>query len=54
VAAVPLFLAEGLLLAPLRKLAAERGWQMAEPLAERAADLVRKRYQTAYAQARVR
>ncbi|HEU4907852.1 MAG TPA: sirohydrochlorin chelatase [Propionibacteriaceae bacterium] len=44
VAAVPLFLAEGLLLAPLRKLAAERGWQMAEPLGERAADLVRKRY----------
>ena len=48
VAAVPLFLAEGLLLAPLRKLAAERGWQMAEPLAERAADLVRKRYEAAY------
>jgi sirohydrochlorin cobaltochelatase len=52
VAAVPLFLAEGLLLAPLRKLAAERGWQMAEPLAERAAGLVRKRYDAA--QARVR
>ena len=46
IAAVPLFLAEGLLLAPLRKLAAERGWQMAEPLAERAADLVRKRYES--------
>jgi sirohydrochlorin cobaltochelatase len=54
VAAVPLFLAEGLLLAPLRKLAAERGWQMAEPLAERAADLVRKRYDAAHARARVR
>jgi len=52
VAAVPLFLAEGLLLAPLRKLAAERGWQMAEPLGERAADLVQKRYDAA--QARVR
>ena len=52
VAAVPLFLAEGLLLVPLRKLAAERGWQMAEPLGERAADLVRKRYDAA--QARVR
>ena len=44
IAAVPLFLAEGLLLAPVRKLAAERGWQMAEPLGERAADLVRRRY----------
>jgi sirohydrochlorin ferrochelatase len=47
IAAVPLFLAEGLLLAPLRKLAAERGWKMAEPLGERAADLVRKRYDSA-------
>jgi sirohydrochlorin cobaltochelatase len=46
IAAVPLFLAEGLLLAPLRKLASERGWQMTEPLAERAADLVRKRYES--------
>jgi sirohydrochlorin cobaltochelatase len=54
VAAVPLFLAEGLLLAPLRKLATERGWQMAEPLAERASDLVRKRYEAAHVQARVR
>jgi sirohydrochlorin cobaltochelatase len=52
VAVVPLFLAEGLLLAPIRKLAVERGWQMAEPLAERAADLVQKRYDAA--QARVR
>jgi len=44
VAAVPLFLAEGLLLGPLRTLASERGWQLAEPLGERAADLVLKRY----------
>jgi sirohydrochlorin cobaltochelatase len=50
VAAVPLFLAEGLLLAPLRMLASERGWQIAEPLGERAADLVRQRYQSASAQ----
>ena len=49
-AALPLFLADGLLLAPLRTLASQRGWQMAEPLAERAADLVRKRYDTACAQ----
>jgi sirohydrochlorin ferrochelatase len=53
IAAVPLFLAEGLLLAPLRKLAAERGWQVAEPLGERAADLVRKRYETASARNQV-
>jgi sirohydrochlorin ferrochelatase len=48
VAIVPLFLSEGLLLSPLRTLAAERGWQMAEPLGERAADLVRQRYDSAY------
>jgi len=54
VAALPLFLADGLLLAPLRTLASEHGWQMAEPLAERAAELVRKRYQTAYQQAHLR
>jgi sirohydrochlorin cobaltochelatase len=53
VAVLPLFLAEGLLLAPVRTLASERGWQMAEPLGERAADLVLKRYNAAYAQARV-
>jgi sirohydrochlorin cobaltochelatase len=50
IAALPLFLADGLLLAPLRTLASQRGWQMAEPLAERTADLVRKRYDTACAQ----
>jgi sirohydrochlorin cobaltochelatase len=54
VAALPLFLADGLLLAPLRTLASEHGWQMAEPLGERAADLVRKRYRTAYLQAHLR
>jgi hypothetical protein len=53
VAALPLFLAEGLLLSPLRTLASERGWQMTEPLAERAAELVRKRYDAAHAEARV-
>jgi sirohydrochlorin cobaltochelatase len=54
VAVLPLFLAEGLLLKPLRTVSAERGWQMAEPLGERAADLVRRRYEAAYEQARVR
>jgi sirohydrochlorin cobaltochelatase len=48
VAIVPLFLSEGLLLSPIRELAAKRGWQMAEPLGERAADLVRQRYDSAY------
>jgi sirohydrochlorin ferrochelatase len=48
IAIVPLFLAEGLLLSPVRVLASERGWQIAEPLLERAAALVRKRYETAY------
>ena len=51
---LPLFLTEGLLLSPVRELAFHHGWRMAEPLAERAADLVRKRYDTAYAAARVR
>ena len=40
VAVVPLFLADGLLLDPVRELAAQRGWPMAEPLGERAAELV--------------
>jgi sirohydrochlorin cobaltochelatase len=47
IAVLPLFLADGLLLTPVRRLAAERGWQMAEPLGERAADLVLRRYATA-------
>jgi sirohydrochlorin cobaltochelatase len=54
IAILPLFLADGLLLSPVRELAFHHGWRMAEPLAERAADLVRKRYETAYAAARVR
>ena len=50
VAIVPLFLAEGLLLSPVRALAAQHGWRMAEPLGERAADLVRQRYDSARVQ----
>lgn len=50
VAVLPLFLAEGLLLKPLRTLSSERGWQMAEPLGERAAGLVQQRYQAVYQQ----
>jgi sirohydrochlorin cobaltochelatase len=53
IAVLPLFLAEGLLLAPLRTLAAERGWQMTEPLGERAAGLVLKRYNLARAKTQV-
>jgi sirohydrochlorin ferrochelatase len=44
VAVLPLFLADGLLLDPLRRLAAERGWPMTEPLGAAAADLVLTRY----------
>jgi len=51
---VPLFLSEGLLLSPVRELASQRGWRMAEPLGERAADLVRQRYDSACAGTRVR
>jgi sirohydrochlorin ferrochelatase len=47
---LPLFLAEGLLLAPVRELAAQRGWRIAGPIAERAADLVRQRYKSAIEQ----
>jgi sirohydrochlorin cobaltochelatase len=54
IAVLPLFLAEGLLLAPVRKLAAERGWRLAEPLGERAADLVLKRYEAAQVKDQVR
>jgi sirohydrochlorin cobaltochelatase len=49
IAIVPLFLAEGLLLSPVRALASERGWRVAEPLMERAAPLVRHRYDNALA-----
>jgi sirohydrochlorin cobaltochelatase len=44
---VPLFLSEGLLLSPIRELAAQHGWPMAEPLGERAARLVQRRYEGA-------
>jgi sirohydrochlorin cobaltochelatase len=54
IAILPLFLAEGLLLSPVRALAAERGWRIAEPLGERAAGLVRQRYNDASRRARVR
>jgi sirohydrochlorin cobaltochelatase len=47
IAILPLFLAEGLLLSPARALASQRGWQIAEPLGARAADLVRQRYDSA-------
>ena len=49
VAVLPLFLTEGLLLAPVRELASQHGWQMSEPLGERAAELVRRRYDSASA-----
>jgi sirohydrochlorin cobaltochelatase len=47
VAILPLFLAEGLLLSPVRALAAQHGWRIATPLGERAAELVRQRYDSA-------
>jgi sirohydrochlorin cobaltochelatase len=53
VAILPLFLAEGLLLSPVRALAAQHGWRIAAPLGERAADLVRQRYDSAYVRSRV-
>ena len=50
IAILPLFLAEGLLLSHVRALAAQHGWRIAAPLGERAAELVRQRYQRACAQ----
>ena len=47
IAIVPLFLADGLLLNPVRTLAAERGWTMTEPLGRRAAGIVLARYRSA-------
>ena len=47
VAILPLFLAEGLLLSPVRALAAQHGWRIAAPLGEHAAGLVRQRYVSA-------
>jgi hypothetical protein len=47
IAVLPLFLSDGLLLEPIRALAAERGWTMVEPLGERAAVVVLDRYRVA-------
>jgi len=44
IAVLPLFLADGLLLDPLRALSVERGWTMIEPLGDRAAAIVLRRY----------
>jgi sirohydrochlorin cobaltochelatase len=44
VVVLPLFLSDGLLLDPIRTLAAEQGWTMVEPLGERAAAVVLDRY----------
>jgi sirohydrochlorin cobaltochelatase len=52
VAIVPLFLSEGLLLSPVRELASQYGWRMAEPLGERAAHLVQRRYEGSRTQVR--
>jgi len=49
IAVLPLFLTEGLLLVPVRALAAQRGWRIVEPLGERTAGLVRRRYDSALA-----
>ncbi len=43
VALLPLFLADGLLLDPLRALAADRGWTLIEPIGPRAAAIVLRR-----------
>jgi sirohydrochlorin ferrochelatase len=47
IAVLPLFLSDGLLLDPIRALAAARGWTMVEPLGERAAGVVLDRYRSA-------
>jgi sirohydrochlorin ferrochelatase len=47
VAVLPLFLSDGLLLDPVRALAAEHGWTIVEPLGERAAGVVLDRYLSA-------
>ena len=47
VAVVPLFLSPGLLLEPMARLTAERGWTMAPPLGDLAAPLVLRRYERA-------
>ena len=47
VVVLPLFLADGLLLDPVRGLAAELGWSMLEPLGERVVGVVLDRYSAA-------
>ena len=47
VAVLPLFLSDGLLLDPVRALAAEQHWTMVEPLGERVAGVVLDRYRAA-------
>lgn len=47
VAVVPLFLSPGLLLEPMARLTAERGWTLAPPLGDLAAPLVLRRYERA-------
>ena len=54
IAVLPLFLADGLLLDPLRALSAERGWPMIEPLGDRAAAIVLRRYDGARTSAELR
>ncbi len=54
IAVLPLFLADGLLLDPLRALSAERGWAMIEPLGDRAAAIVLRRYDGARTSAELR
>jgi sirohydrochlorin ferrochelatase len=54
IAVLPLFLAEGLLLDPLRVMSAERGWSMIDPLGDRAAAIVLRRYDGARAAAGLR
>ncbi len=47
VAVVPLFLSPGLLLEPMARLTAERGWTLAPPLGDLATPLVLARYERA-------
>ena len=54
IAVLPLFLADGLLLDPLRAMAAERDWSMIEPLGDRAAAIVLRRYDGARTSAGLR
>lgn len=53
VAIVPLFLAEGLLLDPMRARATDEGWLMSAPLGEHAASIVKNRYDRARTSAKL-